>query len=52
VIDISAGASRLPDALLADGRDDITRVDIPHEALAVTRERLVSDVLCWGPART
>jgi SAM-dependent methyltransferase len=62
VIDIGAGASRLPDALLADGRDDITVLDISHEALAVTRERLgsaegrvgyiVSDVLSWEPART
>lgn len=62
VIDIGAGASRLPDALLTDGRDDITVLDISHEALAVTRERLgsvegrvnyiVSDVLSWEPART
>lgn len=62
VIDIGAGASRLPDALLTDGRDDITVLDISHEALAVTRERLgsaegrvayvVSDVLAWQPART
>ena len=62
VIDIGAGASRLPGALLADGRDDITLLDISHEALAVTRERLgpgedrvayiVSDVLCWEPSRT
>lgn len=62
VIDIGAGASRLPDALLTDGRDDITLLDISHEALAVTRERLgsaedrvayvISDVLCWEPTRT
>lgn len=62
MIDIGAGASRLPDALLTDGRDDITVLDISHEALAVTRERLgsaegrvayvVSDVLAWEPART
>ncbi|GAB3195267.1 class I SAM-dependent methyltransferase [Nocardioides hungaricus] len=62
VIDIGAGASRLPDALLADGRDDITVLDISNEALAVTRKRLgsaegrvayvVSDVLAWEPART
>jgi hypothetical protein len=62
VIDIGAGASRLPDALLTDGRDDITVLDISHEALAVTRDRLgsaagrvayvVSDVLAWEPART
>jgi SAM-dependent methyltransferase len=62
VIDIGAGASRLPDALLTDGRDDVTVLDISHEALAVTRDRLgsaagrvayvVSDVLAWEPART
>ena len=62
VIDIGAGASRLPDALLADGREDITVLDTSQEALAVTRERLgsaegrvayvVSDVLAWEPART
>ncbi|MCK5926924.1 MAG: class I SAM-dependent methyltransferase [Nocardioides sp.] len=62
VIDIGAGASRLPDALLTDGRDDITVLDISREALAVTRERLgsaegrvayvVSDVLSWEPSRT
>lgn len=62
VIDIGAGASRLPDALLTDGRDDITLLDISHEALALTRARLgsagsriayvVSDVLSWEPART
>ena len=62
VIDIGAGASRLPDALLAEGRDDITVLDISREALAVTRERLgsaegrvayvVSDVLSWEPSRT
>lgn len=62
VIDIGAGASRLPDALLADGREDITVLDISQEALAVTRERLgsaegrvayvVSDVLAWEPSRT
>ena len=61
VIDIGAGASRLPDALLAEGRDDITVLDISQEALVVTRERLasaedrvtyiVSDVLSWEPAR-
>ena len=62
VIDIGAGASRLPDALLAEGREDITLLDISQEALAVTRERLgsadgrvayvVSDVLAWEPSRT
>lgn len=62
VIDIGAGASRLPDALLTEGRDDITVLDISHEALAVTHKRLgstagrvayvVSDVLAWEPART
>ena len=62
VIDIGSGASRLPDALLTDSRDDITVLDISHGALAVTRERLgsaegrvayvVSDVLSWKPART
>lgn len=61
VIDVGAGASRLPDALLTDGRDDITLLDISHEALAVTRARLgdtkdrvayvVSDVLTWEPSR-
>jgi len=61
VIDIGAGASRLPDALLAAGRDDVTALDISREALAVTRERLgeaedrvtyvVSDIVAWEPTR-
>jgi hypothetical protein len=51
------GVSRLP-----DGLDDTTALDLSHEALALTRQRLssaegrhaciVSDVPCWEPART
>ena len=37
VIDIGAGASRLPDALLTDGRDDITLLGVP---LPVVSRRL------------
>lgn len=61
VVDIGAGAGTLTDELLADGRTDVTLLDISHEALAVTRERLgssesrvgyvVSDLLMWAPER-
>ncbi|WP_341924162.1 class I SAM-dependent methyltransferase [Nocardioides psychrotolerans] len=62
VIDVGAGAGTLVDELLADGRTDVTLLDISHEALALTRERLgtgeqrvgyvVSDLLAWEPSRT
>lgn len=61
VVDIGAGAGTLADALLAVGRLDITLLDISHEALAVTRDRLgptggqvhyvVTDLLEWSPDR-
>ena len=62
IIDVGAGASRLADALLADGFKDITLLDISDVALARTRARLgaaahslsfiVADVTQWRPERT
>lgn len=61
VVDVGAGAGTLADELLASGRTDVTLLDISHEALAVTRDRLgpqeqrvhyvVSDLLTWSPER-
>lgn len=60
-IDVGAGASRLVDALLARGFDEVTVLDVADDGLAHTRERLgartgrlrcvVSDVLDWVPDR-
>lgn len=60
VIDIGAGASRLPDALVAAGLRDIVALDIAASALEQLRARLgpeapvryvVADVLDWQPPR-
>ena len=61
VVDIGAGAGTLADELLGIGRLDITLLDISHEALALTRDRLgptegrvdyvVTDLLEWSPER-
>lgn len=61
VIDIGAGASRLVDALLAQGYRDVTVLDIASSALERAKERLgvqagevswqVADVTRWLPAR-
>ncbi|RMH39470.1 MAG: class I SAM-dependent methyltransferase [Alphaproteobacteria bacterium] len=60
VIDVGAGASRLPEALVAAGVRDVTALDIAGSALDRLRARLgpdapvkfvVADVLNWRPAR-
>ena len=62
IVDVGAGASVLVDHLLANGRTDVTLLDVSGEALEVTRARLgqsadrvafvVADVLDWEPDRT
>ena len=61
VIDVGGGASRLVDALLAAGRDDVTVLDISRAALDRARARLgaraaevewlCADITQWRPAR-
>lgn len=61
IIDIGGGASRLPDALLAEGYADLTVLDLSNAALAVAKARLagaaaginwiVADVVTWRPDR-
>lgn len=61
IIDIGGGASRLVDALLAEGFTDISVLDLSAEALNVARARLgatgnrakwiVADVTEWEPPR-
>jgi SAM-dependent methyltransferase len=58
-VDIGGGASRLVDALLAVGHQDVTVLDLSTAALAAARERLgrdadevkwiVADVTAWRP---
>ena len=60
VIDVGGGASRLVDALLADGFEAVTVLDISEAALAAVKRRLgskaasvtwiVSDITAWEPA--
>lgn len=62
IIDIGGGASRLPDALLAEGFKAITVLDISQKALATSKARLgtqaaqvtwvVADVTTWAPTQT
>lgn len=40
ILDVGAGASRLPDALLDEGFSTIAVLDVSAEALAITRARL------------
>ncbi|MCL4765335.1 MAG: methyltransferase domain-containing protein [Hyphomicrobiaceae bacterium] len=59
ILDVGAGASRLPDALLREGFTSIAVLDISPSALEQTRERLgplarsvrfiVADVASWRP---
>lgn len=61
VVDIGGGASRLVDALLAQGYSDVTVLDIAEAALSASRTRLghraqnvhwvVADITQWQPAR-
>jgi 2-polyprenyl-3-methyl-5-hydroxy-6-metoxy-1,4-benzoquinol methylase len=60
VVDVGGGASRLVDALLADGFDRVTVLDVSEAALATVKRRLgsaadkvtwiVSDITTWEPA--
>ena len=62
VIDIGGGASRLVDALLAEGYSDITVLDVSAVALGRSKTRLggiadklswvVADITQWQPVRT
>ena len=62
IIDVGGGASRLVDALLAAGFEDVTVLDLSETALATTRARLgatatkvkwiTADVTAWEPAQT
>jgi SAM-dependent methyltransferase len=62
ILDIGGGASRLIDALLDQGFESLTVLDLSEKALATTRARLgrkaanvrwiVADVTKWEPAET
>jgi 2-polyprenyl-3-methyl-5-hydroxy-6-metoxy-1,4-benzoquinol methylase len=62
VVDVGGGASRLVEALLTRGFDDVTVLDISQRGLAQARRRLgaaadtvtwvVADVTHWQPSRT
>ena len=62
ILDVGAGASHLPDALLAEGFSTIAVLDISAAALAKTKARLgdrgravrfiVADLAKWQPALT
>ena len=61
VIDIGGGASRLVDALLDEGFEDVSALDLSEVALATSRARLgaraakvqwlIADVTRWEPPR-
>ena len=61
IIDIGGGASRLVDALLADGFEDVSVLDLSGTALATSKARLgargatvdwlLADVTRWEPPR-
>lgn len=62
IIDIGGGASRLADALLDEGFEAITVLDLSDEALAISKARLgarsakvrwiAADVTIWEPSQT
>lgn len=62
VVDVGGGTSRLVDALLDRGQQDVTVLDVSQEALRRSRERLgersehvkwvTADVAGWRPGRT
>jgi len=62
IVDIGGGASRLVDALLAQGYDNLTVLDISEQALATSKARLgaqssrvmwvAADVTEWQPDRS
>ncbi|ROR34301.1 class I SAM-dependent methyltransferase [Inmirania thermothiophila] len=49
IVDVGGGASTLVDALLAEGRRDLTVVDLSPRALATARARLgeAGRAVCW-----
>jgi ubiquinone/menaquinone biosynthesis C-methylase UbiE len=61
VIDVGGGASRLADALLERGFQDLTILDLSSAALAAAKERIgqearrvqwiVADIAAWEPSR-
>lgn len=61
IIDVGGGASRLVDALLAEGLGPVSVLDVSPESLAVSRRRLgdaaervswlVEDITDWAPPR-
>ena len=61
IVDVGGGASRLPDALLDAGCQDVTVLDISEAARATSRSRLgasankvnwiAADVTTWEPSR-
>lgn len=61
VVDIGGGTSRLVDALLSRGHDDITVLDVSDAALRIAQDRLggdagevhwvVADIRAWSPGR-
>jgi 2-polyprenyl-3-methyl-5-hydroxy-6-metoxy-1,4-benzoquinol methylase len=62
IIDIGGGASRLVDALAAEGYHSVTVLDVSEKALATSRNRLgpsakhvtwiVADVTAWRPDKS
>ena len=62
IIDIGGGASRLVDALLAEGFKTVTVLDLSEKALTISKARLgargarvqwvVGDVTTWEPSQT
>lgn len=62
VIDVGGGASRLADALIELGFQDLTILDLSSAALAAAKERIgqgakrvkwiVADITTWEPSRT
>lgn len=61
IIDIGGGASRLVDALIAEGFHSLSVLDVSEKALATSRERLgpvaanvawiVADIAGWEPGK-
>ena len=62
IIDIGGGASRLADALVAEGFHSVSVLDVSEKALATSRDRLgpraenvawiVADVTAWRPDKS
>lgn len=61
VVDIGGGTSRLVEALLVRGHDDLTVLDVSEAALRITQDRLgadagevhwiAADIRAWSPGR-